>query len=527
MILNLIPVRVSPKEHRHAPERWSGDDYVCTIRPKNGFPDFIVHLNGTYSCGLRRAVISSISKYARCSDEHVCLLKGATFDNKEYVIPYTKLGQREFFLTENTNELADWLSPAGFERGSISIGDANPDFVYTKITPAIEQELIRQHTPMVPDNRGQMLWRVIPFHSFQEIPEPYQLLGVYPAWRCPMNMYEILCKGLTTGYMYLTICPKNGSATDTRPRAGTLEAFAAPDILLSGTLDTADYSLSAFAGVAVVRQDAGRVMYDPEYIMSDSMRDDFVHNESAFRSRYRLPCDLRHKEIEPYAPGAGFTAFRVRDLKSDSSVSNGRWMLDRAQTLNGTVYDENYDVEVNHTYYPRYWNSLIAPDTDTVLLKPGRARYIWKHWSRACPEGQSVTAESSTYASKLPQVLPPGGERIADPQCPDKTLKPIPLLLKKLGVKHVLYMDDSVPDFFAECLQKEGLQLWQIPFRDTVPLFFRVEFTGAPSFWSVSDDEFMEAVESDPKYRSALRLDKLWLATLAIGRRYDLEIVPY
>lgn len=523
MILNLIPVHISPKERRHAPERWRGDDYVYTIRPKNGFPDFIVHLNGTHSCGLRKAVISSISKYARCSDEHVCSL---TFNGKNYVIPYTKLGQREFFLTENTNELTDYLFPTSFEKGSISIGDANLDFVYTKITPAIEQELIRQHTPMVPDNRGQMLWRVIPFHAFQEIPEPYLLLGVYPAWRCPMNMYEILCKGLTTGYMYLTVCPKNRSATDTRPRAGTLEAFAAPDILLSGTLDTADYSLSAFAGVAVVRQEEGRVTYDPEYIMSDSMRDDFVHSESAFRSRYRPPCDLRHKESESYAPGSCFSALRVRDLK-DSSVSTGRWMLDRAQTLNSTAYNEDSDVEVKHTYYPRYWNSLIAPDTDTVLLKPGRTRYVWEHWSRACPEGQPVTAESSTYASKLPRALPPRGGRVTDPQCPNKTLKPIPLLLKKLGVKHVLYMDDSIPDFFAECLQKEGLQLWQIPLRDNVPLFFRVEFTGGTPLWSVSDDEFMEAVESDPKYKAALRLDKLWLATLAIGRRYDLEIVPY
>jgi hypothetical protein len=202
-------------------------------------------------------------------------------------------------------------------------------------------------------------------------------------------------------------------------------------------------------------------------------------------------------------------------------------MLDRAQTLNSTAYNEDSDVEVKHTYYPRYWNSLIAPDTDTVLLKPGRTRYVWEHWSRACPEGQLVTAESSTYASKLPRALPPRGGRVADPQCPNKTLKPIPLLLKKLGVKHVLYMDDSIPDFFAECLQKEGLQLWQIPLRDNVPLFFRVEFTGGTPLWSVSDDEFMEAVESDPKYKAALRLDKLWLATLAIGRRYDLEIVPY
>lgn len=523
MILTLVHAFSNPKVLDGAPRSLRRYEYVYTTHP-TGSSGFVMHFAGGSNAGLKEVAVCGAKRHLA----HDGCLAEQIPGGEKYLLPYAASGLRDFYLVKDAPGVLEALHPMAFERGSVP--DADPDFVYTKITPAVEQELVTHKVPMILDRAGRLLWRVIPFHAFKEIPEPYKLLGVYPAWRGIATVYEILCLGCETGYMYLTSCSKDGSATGDREANVHYDAFAAPDILLCGTTDSSAYSLSSVAGVAVTRRDDGVTVYDPEVrVMSEDLRLEMACNESLHRNRtgamHRLPCDLRHYETDPDAPNTGAAALRNFRLKY--TEGSGRWMLDPAQTLNDKAYSETRGATVSNTYYPAWWNGLVAPDTDTVLLKPGRTRYVWEHWSRACPEGQPMTAESSTYASKLPQALPPRVDRIADPQCPNKTLKPIPLLLKKLGVKHVLYMDDSIPDFFAECLQKEGLQLWQIPLRDNVPLFFRVEFTGGTPLWSVSDDEFMEAVESNPKYKAALRLDKLWLATLALGRRYDLEIVPY
>lgn len=193
---------------------------------------------------------------------------------------------------EDAAELKSLLQPEHFQRGRISEDTTFPalrDFVYTRISPEIEAEFIRQEVPLVEAAYGLWIWRAVPFHEFSDIPEPYQLVGLYPVWRGVETVYEVVCKGVDTGLIYLTACSNRRNARRNNVHAG---AFAAPTPLLCGTADSSAYAVSAFCGIRVERTPEA-VIYDPEASLSSEtskiIRSEFFRRTKLFN---RSPHDL-------------------------------------------------------------------------------------------------------------------------------------------------------------------------------------------------------------------------------------------
>ena len=523
MILHLIHAFSNPKVLAGAPQSWRRHAYVYTTHP-TGSPGFVMHFAGGLNAGLQEVAVCGAKRQLTRDS---CLTEQIPSGEK-YLLPYAASGLRGFYLVEDAPGVRETLHPGAFERGFVP--DTDPDFVYTKITPAVEQELVAHKVPMILDRGGKLIWRVIPFHTFKEIPEPYKLLGVYPTWRGTATVYEILCLGCETGYMYLTSCSKDGSAAGDREANVHYDAFAAPDILLCGTTDSSAYSLSSVAGVAVTRRDDGVTVYDPEVgVMSEDLRLEMTRSESLCRSRTgavcRLPCDLRYYETDSTAPDTGAAALRNTRLKHPYTGA-GRWMLDPEQTLDDKAYSETSGATVNDTYYQAWWNGLIAPDTDTVLLRPGTPEIVWNRWESGNDRNRPGVARTSPYPVKLPEVRP---VRNQESEHPDKTLRPIALLLKGLGIKNILYDDEYIPYAFSACMQAEGLQLWKV--QGGFPrLFCPGKLTlhrKMADLEEISDTEFVRKVVSCTGPGSASRLDRIWAVAEAIIARYDLEFVPY
>lgn len=217
-------------------------------------------------------------------------------DQATMILPYPDQYNRHLLFLrclkpltpEDAAELKSLLRPENFRQGKIS-KDGEYNFVYTRISPEIEAEFIRQEVPLVEAEYGLWIWRAVPFHRFSDIPEPYRLVGLYPVWRGTETVYEVVCKGTDTGLMYLTACSNRMNARGDNVHAG---AFAAPTPLLCGTNDSSAYAVSAFCGIRVERTPEA-VIYDPEASLSRDtskvIRSEFFRRTKPFQ---RSPHDL-------------------------------------------------------------------------------------------------------------------------------------------------------------------------------------------------------------------------------------------
>ena len=293
---------------------------------------------------------------------------------------------------EDEAELKSLLRPENFRRGQVS-EDAKHDFVYTRISPEIEAEFIRQEVPLVEADYGLWIWRAVPFHKFSDIPEPYQLVGLYPVWRGVETVYEVVCKGTDTGLMYLTACSNRTNARSYNVHAG---AFAAPDPIFCGTNDSSAYAVSAFCGIRVERTPEA-VIYDPEASLSSEtsrvIRSEFFRRTKPFqRSPHDLlpDSDLAEAVAEPVKREDAATGSVLHNAIPGLSQYDGysvpyrhpelNWTLDRTQTkcsnsLRSTAspLPSTLARSSNHVL-----TNLFDYDTDTLYLDaPSWDNTVW------------------------------------------------------------------------------------------------------------------------------------------------------